>query len=276
MNKVFNYHGQGEATDQTMSAFGRGVSNYFENKKNGREISDQENEYRLQKGKLCSAGHIKPWLEAKGEISLYFSRYNEWPIAEREVLEFADIDNPILDFGAGTGRHSLFLQELGAKQVYAVDGSPEICGIARQRGVKKVFCADINWLNNELLSSANFKTMLIMHNSIGHAKDWQGFNDFLDTAHNISVPEARMILTVRNPLHVDSKKIFRERGTEIVRVKWNGTIGSWFRFLLIPFSMFEKIAFKKGWKVIFATELDSLMYGVVLEKIAFHNKKIFT
>ena len=76
---------------------------------------------------------------------------SELPVKEffRDVQEFS-LDKTaldlcyghILDIGAGSGIHSLFLQDKGL-EVMAIDISPEAVRVMRERGVVNVHLADI-------------------------------------------------------------------------------------------------------------------------------------
>ncbi len=67
----------------------------------------------------------------------------------------------VIDIGAGTGLHSLNLQNLGF-EVVALDISQEACEVMKNKGVQKTICADM--LN---YSEEQFDTILLIGRGIG-------------------------------------------------------------------------------------------------------------
>ena len=76
----------------------------------------------------------------KVDISSYFVEYSKWDNFEKEVLKYAY--GRVLDIGAGTGKHSLYLQNKGF-EVYAIDISPLTVAIMKQRGVRNAQVMDL-------------------------------------------------------------------------------------------------------------------------------------
>src|SRR5687768_4463205 len=64
---------------------------------------------------------------------LYFSEYDSWSDAERDLLGLAD--GPVLDIGCGAGRHSLYLQGKGLR-VIGIDNSPGAIRVSKLRGLR--------------------------------------------------------------------------------------------------------------------------------------------
>ena len=91
-------------------------------------------------------------------VTTLFRSYDAMPAIEQEALQQAR--GAILDVGAGSGCHSLALQQLG-KQVTAIDISPMAVETMRQRGVHDVRQQDFFTLDG------HFDTILMLMNGIG-------------------------------------------------------------------------------------------------------------
>ncbi len=92
-------------------------------------------------------------------VSYLFRSYEEMPAEEQMALQMAS--GKILDVGAGSGAHALYLQQQG-KDVTALELSPVSCWLMRERGVKKVVQADFF-----TFSGQKFDTILLLMNGVG-------------------------------------------------------------------------------------------------------------
>lgn len=93
-------------------------------------------------------------------VKQLFRNFDEMPEAEREALRIST--GKILDVGAGSGCHSLALQEMG-KEVKAIDISPLSIETMQKRGVKDV--ALQNFFSQQFTGS--FDTILLLMNGSG-------------------------------------------------------------------------------------------------------------
>lgn len=89
-----------------------------------------------------------------------FRAEKQMPLLERTALSMAT--GRILDVGAGSGCHSLALQEAG-KEVHAIDISPLSIEVMKRRGVQNV--AQINLFDERFCES--FDTILMLMNGSG-------------------------------------------------------------------------------------------------------------
>ena len=89
-----------------------------------------------------------------------FRNFTEMPALEQEALRMSE--GRILDVGAGSGCHSLALQEMG-KTVKAIDISPLSVEVMQKRGVKDA-CLE-NFFNEQF--SGSFDTILMLMNGSG-------------------------------------------------------------------------------------------------------------
>jgi len=114
----------------------------------------------------------------------------------REPAQFTPIENAamerssgwVLDVGAGTGIHSLALQEKGLS-VTAIDILPQAVNIMAKRGVQIVHRADI--LD---YAGGPFDTILLMGHGIGMVETIDGLDRFLSHARGLVSATGQMLL----------------------------------------------------------------------------------
>jgi len=92
-------------------------------------------------------------------VSYLFRSFDEMPEPEQKALQIAR--GKILDVGAGSGIHSLWLQEQG-KDVTALELSPVSAQLMRERGLKNVIQADFFEFSEQ-----KFDTIMFLMNGIG-------------------------------------------------------------------------------------------------------------
>ena len=120
----------------------------------GRAIAEYHKTGKAKKLKVFS-----PMFE-EDELPLptLFRSYDEMPEIEQKALNLAK--GKTLDVGAGSGCHSLVLQDRGI-DITAIDISPYSVETMKERGVKKVFEQDFFTLKGQ------YDTILMLMNGIG-------------------------------------------------------------------------------------------------------------
>jgi SAM-dependent methyltransferase len=126
----------------------------------------------------------------------------------------------ILDIGAGTGDHALFLLNHGY-DVTALDISNSSCEIIKKRGIAKVVCCDI--FNFETLKK--FDTILLLGRSIGAVGDINGFVIFLQIAKKYLKNNGHIIF---NSVNEPSKSQWQSRQMSFEYDKKVGDLVTWF------------------------------------------------
>lgn len=94
----------------------------------------------------------------------------------------------VLDLGAGTGVHSLALQERGLA-VVAVESDPEACRILRERGVRRVVRSDAFEF-----AGGPFDTVLMLMNGAGLAGTLEGLGRLLGHLAELVDPDGQVLL----------------------------------------------------------------------------------
>ena len=157
----------------------------------------------------------------------------------------------VLDSGAGTGIHSLFLQRSGY-EVCAIDMLPEALQIMRESGVLDARLADIFSFGKE-----RFDTIIMMGHGIGVVEDLTGLGAFLEHAKDLVTPDGQVLLTSTDILtwtvpagvsyikkNIDEGKY----GGEIrMRFEYKGTEGPFFSWLHVDPGTLQSQAIGHGW-----------------------------
>ena len=157
----------------------------------------------------------------------------------------------VLDIGAGTGCHSLALQDRGTR-VLAIDVSPHALEILSKRGIEECRHADVFEFDG-----GPFDTLLMMMHGIGMVEDLAGLDRFLDHAHNLLKPDGQILfdsLDVRctdNPVHLAYQEANRRAGRyfgEIrLRFEYQGRMGPLFGWLHVDPGTLTDRAERMGW-----------------------------
>jgi SAM-dependent methyltransferase len=119
-------------------------------------------------------------------VSHFFREPSQFTPIERAAIERCA--DHVLDAGAGTGLHSLVLQQKGLR-VTAIDIIPAAVEIMIRRGVKDARCADLFDYED-----AAFDTVLMMGHGIGLVETIAGLDRFLTHAHKLLSEQGRILL----------------------------------------------------------------------------------
>lgn len=116
----------------------------------------------------------------------FFRDFSQMPETEKKALTMST--GNILDAGAGSGSHSLWLQEK-KMSVDAIDISPGAIQIMKQRGVANAILKDIF-----LLKEKKYDTILMLMNGIGMVKNIEGLELFLERIKKLLAPKGKILL----------------------------------------------------------------------------------
>lgn len=110
-------------------------------------------------------------------VSYFFRSPEQFPPYERRALDLCR--GRVLDVGAGSGCHSLALQDRGL-EVTAIEILPDLVDILRERGVRDARVA--TWMD---VDAGRFDTVLMMMNGLGLAETLLGLRRFLQDARRL-------------------------------------------------------------------------------------------
>jgi len=152
-------------------------------------------------------------LEDSIPVSRFFRDASEFTPIEKAALEHCR--GHVLDVGAGSGLHSLVLQEKGVP-VTSIDISPHAVEIMKQRGVKDAHCADIFEFEG-----GPYNTILLLGRGIGMVETMVGLDRFLAYAQGLVSVDGLVLLdsldvrVTDNPTHLACHEANREAGRYI-------------------------------------------------------------
>lgn len=120
-------------------------------------------------------------------VNELFRTYAHMPALEQKALQLAS--GRILDVGAGSGCHSLALQDMG-KEVCAIDISPCSVEVMRERGVKDARL--VNLFQPDF--SERFDTILMLMNGSGIVGRIENMPAFFDKMKQLLTPEGCILM----------------------------------------------------------------------------------
>ncbi len=181
-------------------------------------------------------------------MSTFYRQPQEYEL-ERIALDLCY--GHILDVGAGTGIHTLSLQERGVL-VCAIDVSPEAVQLMQRRGVSDVRQADI--LSFE---DGEFDTVIMMGHGIGVVENISGLVSFLEHVPGLLKANGQILLTsldtrvTNDPVHLEYQKRNLNSGRyfgEIrIQFEYRSIKGPLFGWLHIDAETLSSYASKTGW-----------------------------
>jgi len=179
-------------------------------------------------------------------ISYFFRTHDEMPELEKKALHLCS--GKILDIGAGSGSHSLYLQENG-EDVTALDIKQGFVDVMKKRGVKNVICSDIFDYKGQ-----GFDTLLMLMNGIGFTKNFEGLTVFLKSAKKLLNPGGQIILDSSDLMYLYEEEdgsyainLNEEYYGEVMyQIEYNNIKGEPFQWLYIDFDNLSLYADQVG------------------------------
>ena len=210
----------------------------------GRAIADY---YKTQKANKLRV--FSPMFEEDEiPLSTLFRKYEEMPEIERKALDMAN--GKTLDVGAGSGCHSLVLQEKGI-DVTAIDISPLSVETMKERGVKKVIEQDFFTLKGQ------YDTVLMLMNGIGIVGTLERLPRFFLQLDKILAPGGQLLCDSSDISYVfedengmiDIPNEMDYYGEHSFRMQYKDTIGEPFNWLYIDADTLREKAGRCGYAV---------------------------
>lgn len=200
-------------------------------------------------GKAGKLRVFSPMFE-EDEIPLetLFRELDEMPAIERKALEEAR--GHILDVGAGSGCHTLALQEMG-KDVVAVEISPDSVDVMKDCGVKDARLQDFFEMKDE-----KFDTILMLMNGSGIVGTVDNFPAFFKHLDTVLAEDGQLLMDSS-----DIRYIFEEEdgsfeidlnagyyGELEYQMQYKRVKGDPFPWLYIDFSTLQGYCEDNGWE----------------------------
>lgn len=182
-------------------------------------------------------------------VSYFFRGPAQFPPLERMALDLCR--GRVLDVGAGSGCHSLVLQERGL-EVTAIEILPPLVRILEERGVRDVRTA--TWMDVE---AEPFDTVLMMMNGLGLTETLPGLRRFFSEARRLVRPGGQVLADstdVRVRLDVEAGRtgaLERADGCYVgelhFQVEYEGRKGDRFPQLYVDPATLRRYAGEEGW-----------------------------
>ena len=229
----------------------------------GRAIAEYYKTGKAEKLKVFS-----PMFE-EDELPLptLFRSYDEMPEIEQKALNIAK--GKTLDVGAGSGCHSLVLQDRGI-DITAIDISPYSVETMKERGVKKVFEQDFFTLKGQ------YDTILMLMNGIGIMGTLERMSVFFKLLDRILAPGGQVLCDSSDICYVyetddgiielpDDMEYYGELSFQM---QYKDTIGEPFDWLYIDADTLMMKAEENGYAVEVLAEGKHYDYLARITKIA--------
>ena len=187
----------------------------------------------------------------------FFREYEDMPERERMALSIAE--GRVLDLGAGTGSHTLILQQLGY-DVKAIDTSAEAVNIMKQSGVRDAERIDFFDMKRE-----RFDTIYSLMNGIGIIGKVGRFEAFLVQAKSLLNPGGQLVFDSSNIRYLyEESELPKDHyfGEVSFQYEYEGLKGDWFDWVYLDPDKLTDLADKAGWYVYFLHSDENDQYLV--------------
>jgi 2-polyprenyl-3-methyl-5-hydroxy-6-metoxy-1,4-benzoquinol methylase len=182
-------------------------------------------------------------------VKLFFREFDDFPEWEKRALELCS--GNVLDIGAGTGRHSLVLQERG-RSVCAIDIVPQCVDVMKRRGVRDAHCTDVLEFNR-----GPFETLMGVMNGLTMVETLEKLPAFLRGIRRLTSSNGQYLVDSTD-LRCSSdaalqtlleKKIRAGRyfGELTARLEYKHRTGTLFRELFVDPETLRAVAVDAGW-----------------------------
>ena len=200
-------------------------------------------------------------------LTTLFRKYKAMPEIERKALDMAT--GKTLDVGAGSGCHSLVLQEKGI-DVTAIDISPLSVETMKERGIKNVLEQDFFTLEGQ-----QFDTILMLMNGIGIVGTLERMPEFFRQLDKILALGGQVLCDSSDISYVfegedgmiDIPEEMGYYGEHSFQMQYKDTIGEPFDWLYIDADTLREQAAKNGYAVEVVAEGEHYDYLARITKI---------
>lgn len=198
-------------------------------------------------------------------LETLFRKYEDMPAIERKALDMAK--GKTLDVGAGSGCHSLVLQQRDV-DVTAIDISPLSVETMKSRGVKNAIEQDFFTLKEQ------YDTILMLMNGIGIVGTLERLPVFFHHLDKILAPGGQLICDSSDIRYVfedengmmEVPKEMDYYGEQSFRLQYKDTIGDLFPWLYVDANTLKQVAKENGYEVEVVAEGEHYGYLAKITK----------
>lgn len=199
------------------------------------------------------------------EIDFYFDAVT----AEGSWLE-SWVDGPLLDMGAGAGRHSLYFQD--QFETVAIEQNEALVEVLRDRGV-----TDARRVNMFELPDAfeedRFRSAIAFGTQVGLSRSMRGLEQFLDDLAYVTAPDATAVIDGYDPEHekTTEKLDYYEDPANglayrLLQVEYDGTLGEPWLYRLFTPERVREATVDTEWEVAEVKYEPDHIYQLILRK----------
>ena len=163
------------------------------------------------------------------------------------------LDGPLLDMGAGGGRHALYFQE--QFETVAIDNSEPLVAVMRDRGVADARLGDMFALR-ESFERDRFRSALAVGTQLSLARSEAGVTEFLADLAYVTTPNATAVLDCFDPEHERTREMldFYEDATpgrayRVLQFEYDGTLGEPWLYRLFTPETLRELTVGTDWRV---------------------------
>lgn len=199
----------------------------------------------------------------------------EWYFGVFEGDDFLErwLDGPLLDMGAGVGRHALYFQE--RFETVAIEVSDHLVETMRERGVDDARHADMFMLRSSF-GRDRFRSALANGTQLNLAGSMAGLRQFLCDLAYVTTADATAVLDSYDPSVAETADVFAHRpdpspglAYRIMHCEYEGAVGRTLLFRLFSPDRLREAAVGTKWTVAAVTRksLDNhVQYRAALAK----------
>ncbi|MFT4754731.1 MAG: SAM-dependent methyltransferase [Salibacteraceae bacterium] len=200
-------------------------------------------------------------------ISWFFRPFKDFPELEKMAIELCS--GRVLDVGAGTGIHSLELQNRGL-DVTAIDISEGAISCMKKQGLKKAIVQDFYTLQNQ-----KYDTLLLLMNGFGVMGKLNKVAGFFEKVNELLAPGGQIIVDSSDLLHLykeeDGSVLIDLNGSYYGEVEYQMEFedqkGFPFDWLFIDFGSMQDAAKKAGFNAVKIFEEETYQYLAKITRI---------
>lgn len=183
------------------------------------------------------------------------------------------VDGPLLDMGAGVGRHTLYFQD--QFETVAIEQSELLVEVMKDRGVNDARIADMFALR-DAFHRDQFRSAMAIGTQVSLAGSLDGLRQFLSDLAYVTMPDATAVFDGYDPEYESTKeKIdYYEDPTpglayRILQMEYDGTLGEPWMYRLFTPDRVREATIGTGWEVAEIKYGDGQwdnLYNVLLQK----------
>ena len=201
---------------------------------------------------------------------LYFAPFPPGPPDEGAAWLESWLDGPLLDVGAGVGRHARYFQS--QFETVAIEVSEYLVETMDDRGVNDARHVDMFDLRAQF-ERDRFSSVLVIGTQIGLTRSVRGLVDFLDDIAYVTGPDGTIVLDSYDPDAADTTDLLGYRADptpglayRVMTFEYEGNVSETLLFRLFAPDRVAAAAAKSGWRVEERSPGSGAYYRMALSK----------